>query len=1486
MDDDGFLLEPGAESDGWCRPADAAAQGGWVLLGEPGAGKTTTFASLVPEVEQDCSPEPGEPGTVWLTGVELEDRAAADELLGVHFSALPLTSSSVGGGVEPAALRVVIDQLDESLFLRHLPSWLRRQLRGRDTRNLRIWLACRTAVYPVELTEVLDARLGACRVGDLAPLTRCDADELVTGAGVDAEAFLEAVVANGAGALASVPLTLKVLLNAYVQDRTSLSGGPLQLFKLGVDVLAEEPSRDRLRGWEASTGQQRVAIAARVAAHLVLSGRRSVHTRVLGAASDQAVQMGQVVGEHETAGGGRFEVTKPLVQESLATALFSRTGPDSAAFAHSSFAAYLSARYLSAQLVGPSPMPQQQLKGLFLVSAPDEDTAAVPEHLRETAAWMLAHVPEQVEWLAGSDPEGLVAHTAVITCHRTRAVVVEGLLARADRIELTNRAWQRARWHVAHPGLVDQLTAAFDEALDRVDDDWSAVATARLAVRLAHDSGLAVLAGPLLRVVENDRWPVAVRQSAAKAALSVGSKADTVERLRSVLATLVPPSDADPDTSAWDGQETNSPAELVGTLLSLLWPGHLTFAEVAPYFRPVFSRHFTGMFSAQVPLIPQGVDDDDLPALIVRTETMLHAHGVRLQQPDADAMYEDIEDASAVSVPQAAPSPLSYERANRLRTLVLPVADRVLSSPRARELLHPVARMLLWFLTGFARLPMPWPVDVINALDGSEHDHTRDVRRDLAEALLEIAYQLDPAQYDYWTHRIVGAWGTPGYGTDRATPPGVRRGNRTHLLDAGDAHWTRTRAACHRGTGNTPLADVLDDLASRLAQPPETTPEPDLEVWELADKFATAQRTRLDKAVAGDATGFWTLVKYLRLDPKTGRHELTESWMANRYAGAMLWPADELDQRLRVAARLYLQSEHDHHLAWFGLPTGDWRAEAGMVALAVLQDELDDLPTERWQHWAGAILGHVGHFGTTHLSLDQKLLAYATRHAQAELAAVLVQYVRKQVLGQDGPLRLPELPSTFTSQLTELAVELASAIQAQPRESSAPGANRSQEGEHIPGIEGPIVLSSDDVLRANAIRSWGVLLQQPLDAGDVTAIRLAMDVLDRYETSPDSDVARQMATAAARALLTADPAANWPAVHSRLTTSPRLAQPLALDCAAAEKTNHITAELPDMALGQVYRWLIGACPPELDIDSSDFRIVTAENGVHAWCRNILVVLADRGTPDTVHVLRSLVNDHPELLAIQAAVHQARRRAQAFAVTRLDPEQVTTLLRDRTRRVVNTATQLASVILETFDLIARDLHTHGNLLWDCERQPRLSDTAPNSALPLAWRPKPEGALGAYLAHELTLRLAGDRVVVNREVVIHPTGHGDSGERPDIKIDVICQGDAIVESPVLSVPIEIKGAWHKDLLTAQDTQLAQQYLSRMNTSDGIYVVGWYPFEHWDMLTPTDRRRAVANRHGSALKLKGILELQASQIHAVTGRRTHPYVFNIPRATPSTK
>ncbi|RKT74385.1 hypothetical protein DFJ66_7733 [Saccharothrix variisporea] len=1353
-----------------------------------------------------------------------------------------------------------------------------------------MWLACRTAEYSDQLTTILARELRTCVVGDLAPLTRRDAEALVAGAGVEVEGFFDAVVGGGVGPLAAIPLTLQLLLNLYVGDPGRLDDGPQQLFERGVEILVAEPDPGRSPSTRptVSTVQQRVAVAARVAAHLLLSGRRWVHDEVAADLADQAVPLGQVVGAAETAGAGPFEVTKSIVEETLATALFTKSGPGRVAFAHSSFAAFLAARYLSARLSDPGPIAQRQLEGFFLVSAPDEDTAAIPEHLRETAAWLLAQAPTRVRWLATADPESLTAHTAVVTDDETRRLLVAGLLDRADRIELVERSWQRARWDLRHSGLHEQLVSALEDTTLRSVTDWPTHARARLALRLAADSRLPALAAPLLRLAENEGWPIYLRQRASRTAMALDPGETTIAGLRGLLATLAPsPADgnaADP----FEKVDSDSRAELVGTLLRLLWPARLTFAEASVHIRPG-ATGLLGSYRAQVSTFPDGVADDDLGDLVSFTEAALRDCGVVLEEADVDSAYEDIDNEdTATAAPMPVPARLlGAERVSRLRRFVAAVTERVLRSTSDGPVLDRAARMLLWFLGDGNRIALPTSIDLVRS-DGTEPDEVRDRRRNFTEALLAAAHQTKEQDRDYSIYRVFAGWTDSPMSSGRDRDDCLRRGGRNRLLDERDADWAASRAQHHRAT-DPGMAATFASLADSLATPREAAPTEFFPVWESAEDFAVEQRDRLDHAVGGDTTAFWRLVKYLDVDPTTGIRQSSYSWSPANYAGAALWSPEEFRERFPAAALRYLTDEHDHRTEWLGV-VGDWRAIAAMVAFAAVKDAedardnsapspLEKLPIDCWKNWVGAILDQAGRFGSGN-DFDRDLLAQAGRYALPELSEALTHLVRVRFARGETHFRLSDLPATLTPTLITLAAEAIEALRAS--ECSDVSSAGAEEFTAVPSR--PIAaVWFPQTQRAVLAAGWASLLTVPLATGDHRITDLALDTLASWPEFTDPDLGLEVAARSAIALLESDAVTHWAPILDHAPGSTDLGRKIALSCASDDRTDVITRALRESQLASLVRWLATVCPPDTEVYEPGFAIRSAEIEVHQWRRAAVAELARRGTPDAVLALRDLTNDHPDLLDIQAALHDARRTVQARTVVRIPPADVTALLNDPDRRIVRSANQLATVVLETLDHIAEDLDSHGNLLWDCERGPRPQDSPKGSRRPLQWRPKPEGTLAAYIAHELHLRLVSRHIVVNREVVVLPTDQGDSGERPDIKIDIVSK-DRTAESPVISIPIEVKGSWHEHLVTAQETQLASGYITDMGTTDGVYLVGWYPLEYWNVSPASDNRRSAAASHESVDNLHAQLLTQAVSILDRTQCRTHPYLLVVPRAVSS--
>ncbi len=117
-----------------------------------------------------------------------------------------------------------------------------------------------------------------------------------------------------------------------------------------------------------------------------------------------------------------------------------------------------------------------------------------------------------------------------------------------------------------------------------------------------------------------------------------------------------------------------------------------------------------------------------------------------------------------------------------------------------------------------------------------------------------------------------------------------------------------------------------------------------------------------------------------------------------------------------------------------------------------------------------------------------------------------------------------------------------------------------------------------------------------------------------------------------------------------------------------------------------------------------------------------------------------------------------------------------------------------------------------------------------------RPKDENRLSDYVAQHLRRDLASAGVVVNREVEIRRTAGSGIGERTDIRVDAIAQGEAEVRD-VLSLITETKGCWNRDLTPGLKAQLVEQYMKHVGKTQGIYLLVWFNADDWDK---TDSRR----------------------------------------------
>jgi hypothetical protein len=1498
------------------RPSVAASVGALVLLGEPGVGKTTVFRDLTDGLSA-VGEAPDRPAVLHIDAVRLTD-TTFDALLGRHLRELPARGSpghQRGAGDHSAraipSLTIVIDQLDESPMLRRFAQEVEAAFNGRDPSALRMLVACRSSDYPTALTEVLSSALGGCVLADLAPLTRVEAVELASSGGVGGEELICAATAVAAGGLASVPLTLELLVRSYLTSGT-LPPTAAEVFAQGVRLLADEHDPDRRRDGDGATSvDQRVAIAGRIAARLLLAGRRTVWVGPDLDAGPVDARSGGLAGGSEGTVGGRFDVSNVAVSATLGTALFTGRGSDRLAFRHASLAAYLAARYLIDQRV-----PEAQLRTLFLVAAADA-TASIPAPLRETAAWLAALDPEHSRWLAEADPESLASHSLVVDSFAMRALVVDALLARAGEIELGDYRWLRARWRLDHPGLGGQLAAVFREAPDGEPADWTTMARVRLAARLAQESGASELAEPLLLIAEHEGWGAHMRRLAASAAFE--SAPDQVApRLRALLDRL-----ADIDhATAVDPDD-----ELRGAILEMLWPTYMPLEDVLVHLRPRRRRSLFGSYALFLRTMADRLSEDDAAILLGWAEQRTRG------APGAaeDTIGEATVDTSGSDEDILDPSELPVGEVDT--DLLDAIVERALVGERAYEHVDTVALILRRRLRRYDDLSIPAPLDLITA-DGGELDRARDLRLALTLAFLkQMAADGQTDRGACW--QLVSAWRSrrPSWSTTTSEADGPRPGGRHGLVAANDFAWVLDAAEQAQGEGNDGLAKALGALASlifdaadgaaveliagRSANPawaylrawfePVQIDSPEADEmrrnqswltrreqpsWPEAEEHNRRLRELFGAARRGEPSAFWQLVWNLQLDPTTGRgfHRIDDRLLSFPGVAAL---GEDGEAGLLDCATLYLTVETDHSASWLGTDQYDKRAWAGYLALALLHDSggLDALTADVWSRWCGALIWFSAvpvNAGNRERKIE--LLRRAAASVPKPMSEAVMAYVAGELARGGGAWEAELLETGWAPELTDTMASLAEQIGAALRAlvASDPDPQGGAAEDKSPSTAKGEVPSANIVLPATAeafgvaLDLWEKLLAK-LVASDADRGRALAE--DALADASGSESERRMAVVAARVLLGANPSEAWGTVR-RLISDVEFGRTLALGLADDFRHGPIVSGLAEDQLAELYRWLADLFSPEGDREIEGVHFVSPDEQARHWRDAVLRALANRGTDRSVYALAALASEFPERLSIASNLLNARVAVHASAWSPPSPEELAELLADATRRLVRSNAELVQLLMDVLTVIALELPGHCELLWDrapaSRRTTQPSGASTQASTSETWRPKPEAALSAYLAHELQLRLTCRGVAVNREVLVRPTNAYGAGDRTDITVEAPLAHDPFntpsgAASTRLAVVLEIKGSWNPDLELAQRDQLAARYLPDANTDSGVYVVGWYPLDLWT--ATRDSRKTAASRHDRS-RLEADLTQQATEIVSELSVRVVPLLIDVPR------
>lgn len=326
------------------------------------------------------------------------------------------------------------------------------------------------------------------------------------------------------------------------------------------------------------------------------------------------------------------------------------------------------------------------------------------------------------------------------------------------------------------------------------------------------------------------------------------------------------------------------------------------------------------------------------------------------------------------------------------------------------------------------------------------------------------------------------------------------------------------------------------------------------------------------------------------------------------------------------------------------------------------------------------------------------------------------------------------------------------------------------------------------------------------------------------ERDPDHRAER---IAAGTLLVDHDLAGSWELLKSEFDQDQLLALKVLGD---AEIVRHRQSDsfLPEDLIADIYLWLRQAFNPAEDPQpAGGAHTVLPREEIGHWRDHLLVALRDRGTTAAIDALSSIAQALPTDTSLQRIQVAAMTVFSQKAWEGHSIRDLVLLAQQARSALVNTEADLQAVISNAFDEIQLELtgsNPQSHLLWDTHSR----------------RPKREDEISDHLRNRLAELTADNGLVVNREVQVRRNYPSGIPERADLQVEAATGKAGPFATIVL--PIEVKGAWHDDLLTALRSQLVAMYMTDLHVTHGCYVVLWPDIESWGS---GDSRRGKVGR-----------------------------------------
>lgn len=574
------------------------------------------------------------------------------------------------------------------------------------------------------------------------------------------------------------------------------------------------------------------------------------------------------------------------------------------------------------------------------------------------------------------------------------------------------------------------------------------------------------------------------------------------------------------------------------------------------------------------------------------------------------------------------------------------------------------------------------------------------------------------------------------------------------------------------------IHEQLRDISEKTKKP-RLQPPPTERVRKLLDEFEF-----------GEVSAWWRLNMELTLKlASTHYGDELESDITTLPG----WVAADAHTRRRIvlAAKKYLHAQDPNARYWLGNNTFHRPAFAGYRALMLLAitdlESISSIESDVWKRWAPVILAYPISGIERKLQINQNLVKLAYRYSPEAVIETLLVLIDAENRDMGTLFITRKMEACWDARLCSTLADKVRDQNLTPRSVAE--------------------LLTDLVVRDVAeARSF---------AEELLACPIA--------TSGDS---REKAIVAARALLTKAKDAGWTVIWPILQDNVTFGKEVVSTLDPYSDKDPSWAHLDEEYLADFYIWLTRQFPHSTDPNPTGAHWVGPNDRARGLRDGVLNVLKMKGTFKACDAIRRVRRELPELDWLKWVQADAELQARRESWIPPQPQQLLAVFKDSHNRLVQNGEHLMQIVKESLKRLQEQLHGETpsvQFLWDRTGQSEA-------------KPKDESALSDFVKLHLEKDLKARQIIVNREVQIHRK------EKTDIHVDTFVRQADTQQVDMISVIIEVKGSWNRELQTAMKTQLKDRYLQNNHCQHGLYLVGWFNCDQWDK---KDYRKAEAHK-----------------------------------------